>query len=505
MRGGGQGGAPLVGAPAAAAFASLRSGFRHLEEETSSGLAFTPDVDASGANGRHAACCASALADASEAGPLLQQDARPYFQRLAVLDRTPLSRAPPEVILYVPGFNASVKDEVCAIGQLLCLGDFPPSVKAFTFSWPGGRELTYFTALGYARHPRCQADFAAFVASLIDAGVREFHVLCHSVGAHVFFSALHLLTPMLATCDQQSRRRRGERGQLPPNAPRARFATVMMMSPDYPLRSFIHKDFSLLRRLCATITLYCDTADRALFYSETFNREAALGKNPFLLVREKQGNGQPAGGPYSSSKATAPCYRVTDSGMGSSSETAPSRNGGSGASANGGSGHGSPASEGAEARRIDETPAELGAGQTTPELRSTQPPSVLTWVATLGEWSAQVGVSVASGVVAVPDLMQSAFSGRGSSTGAKALEGDLHSRVRHDGDPLDMDVIDTSWMDSNVHALRHNYFNVNRWMLDDIRDIVISKRRAHLRSGGLTHRRGNVWSFVGAPKYIVNP
>lgn len=26
---------------------------------------------------------------------------------------------------------------------------------------------------------------------------------------------------------------------------------------------------------------------------------------------------------------------------------------------------------------------------------------------------------------------------------------------------LDMDVIDTTWMDNNVHAIRHNYFNIN--------------------------------------------
>jgi hypothetical protein len=26
---------------------------------------------------------------------------------------------------------------------------------------------------------------------------------------------------------------------------------------------------------------------------------------------------------------------------------------------------------------------------------------------------------------------------------------------------LDMDVIDTTWMDNNVHAIRHNYFNLN--------------------------------------------
>ena len=84
------------------------------------------------------------------------------------------------------------------------------------------------------------------------------------------------------------------------------------------------------------------------------------------------------------------------------------------------------------------------------------------------------------------------------------LETDLISRQTIEGRPLDMDVIDTSWMDSNVQGLRHNYFNVNRYMIDDIRDVILTKRRAYLRSGRLTHRRGNVWSFLGAPKYIVN-
>ena len=66
-----------------------------------------------------------------------------------------------------------------------------------------------------------------------------------------------------------------------------------------------------------------------------------------------------------------------------------------------------------------------------------------------------------------------------------------------------MDVIDTSWMDSNVQALRHSYFNVNRWLIDDIREVITTKRRAHQRSGRMTHRRGNVWSFLSAPKYVV--
>jgi len=69
--------------------------------------------------------------------------------------------------------------------------------------------------------------------------------------------------------------------------------------------------------------------------------------------------------------------------------------------------------------------------------------------------------------------------------------------------PLDMDVIDTSWMDSNVQALRHSYFNVNRWLIDDIRDTIVMRSRAHERTSRLTHRRGNVWSFLAAPRHVV--
>ena len=109
---------------------------------------------------------------------------------------------------------------------------------------------------------------------------------------------------------------------------------------------------------------------------------------------------------------------------------------------------------------------------------------VLSWVASLGEYMGE----------SVPAMFRQ----------SSALEQDLSARVRQKGAPLDMDVIDTSWMDSNIHELRHNYFNVNRYMIDDIREVIATKRRAHLRTGRLTHRRGNVWSFLAAPKHIVN-
>ena len=331
-------------------------------------------------------------------------------QTIHVHDRIPNTRAPPEVILYVPGFNAALKDEISCVGQLLCLGDFPPQVKAFLFSWPGGRELTYFTAINYAKHPRCQADFAAFVASFIDAGVREFHVICHSVGAHVFLSALHLITPMLQTCEQQAYRCTAPgrlHGAANPaeDMPRARFASVMIMSPDYPLRKFVSRDFSMLRRLCSTITLYCDVADRALFYSETFNRELALGKNPFRIVRSSA-TGDRGGGAHTASKH---CHRtqcsnsVPRDGVRESVRRASSGLGG----------HDSEAS-----CTADSAPAPTEFVPMTAEARSSWPRrrSVLSWVASLGEYSVgAVAGSVTGSVAMISRTYESTLNGDLSS------------------------------------------------------------------------------------------
>jgi hypothetical protein len=274
---------------------------------------------------------------------------------------------------------------------------------------------------------------------------------------------------------------------------------------------------------------YCDTADRALFYSEVFNAERALGKNPFLLVCGSTGGGAGAGPGSASDKGPR---GVSDEGgnqgaggldkgcgtygtSNSARDGSDARDGAGGA--NGSISNG--ARDGADARdgagggangsisTVQSARDGAGGGAngsistiqsesiSTPELHSTAPPSVMTWLANL---KLNLHANFGSGRVR-------RVSEELTATLGHAMEGDLQSKVCYRGVPLDMDVIDTSWMDSNVHALRHNYFNVNRWMLDDIRDTVVTRRRAHLRAGGLTHRRGNVWSFVGAPKYIVNP
>ena len=41
-------------------------------------------------------------------------------------------------------------------------------------------------------------------------------------------------------------------------------------------------------------------------------------------------------------------------------------------------------------------------------------------------------------------------------------------------------------------------------LIDDLLEIITTKKRAMLRTQRVTHRGGNVWSFLAAPNHIVN-
>ena len=58
-------------------------------------------------------------------------------------------------------------------------------------------------------------------------------------------------------------------------------------------------------------------------------------------------------------------------------------------------------------------------------------------------------------------------------------------------------------METNMHDMRHSFFDINRSMVEDVSDILIRKQKASSRLR-LVKREQNVWSFASAPKYIVN-
>ena len=67
---------------------------------------------------------------------------------------------------------------------------------------------------------------------------------------------------------------------------------------------------------------------------------------------------------------------------------------------------------------------------------------------------------------------------------------------------LDVDVIDTTSLDTNIAGVRHISFTMNPILLKDLEELVITERRASKRST-LLHREGNIFSYCHAPSHVV--
>ncbi|GMH65248.1 hypothetical protein TrST_g9537 [Triparma strigata] len=173
-----------------------------------------------------------------------------------------------EALVLIPGFNCPMKDAIERMGTFLSMSDLPPNIKVFVFGWPAGQVLSYFQAAGVgAQGEGTKEMFAEFLRSLVAAGVKQVHILAHSMGAKVFLGALEQVKSVL-----------GSTGG-------ARMATCVLMNPDAFLDSFVAGWYDEIRSMCDHVTLYADCSDGALFWSEVVNGRKALGKNPFDLKR----------------------------------------------------------------------------------------------------------------------------------------------------------------------------------------------------------------------------
>eukprot|EP00951_Prasinocladus_malaysianus_P005635 scaffold39771_cov53-Prasinocladus_malaysianus.AAC.1 len=74
-----------------------------------------------------------------------------------------------------------------------------------------------------------------------------------------------------------------------------------------------------------------------------------------------------------------------------------------------------------------------------------------------------------------------------------------------DGNPVRVDMIDCTFLESNVQAGRHNTFTLNRSVIEDIYDVIVNRRPAMQRFNRLEARGGNVYSFLVAPSHVVAP
>ncbi|CAG8489373.1 7004_t:CDS:2 [Acaulospora colombiana] len=100
-------------------------------------------------------------------------------------------------------------------------------------------------------------------------------------------------------------------------------------------------------------------------------------------------------------------------------------------------------------------------------------------------------------------LKMEEFFSRSRSLGRKTDD------IYHNGGLIDVDLIDTTQLDVNIHKMRHNFFNLNRLLVDDLCDIIVLGKRANERKSRLSRRErggrgGMVYTFLVAPSYVVN-
>ena len=98
-------------------------------------------------------------------------------------------------------------------------------------------------------------------------------------------------------------------------------------------------------------------------------------------------------------------------------------------------------------------------------------------------------------------LFWSEFFTRVKSIGRLACP--LYANSSRDAPCLDVDVIDASGLQQNVHSVRHSSFHVNRAMVEDIREVIVSQTRASARILRLVRKNGNFYSFMTTPSSVT--
>lgn len=182
-----------------------------------------------------------------------------------------------EALVFIHGFNCDLATALGRVAQTFSLGNMPPHIVPFVFSYAGGAELTYFQAR--ARF----ADYGADLRSFLEILARHFtevHILTHSCGAEFFFTNW----PEIADCftlrrSSVSSRVTGRNGR---NAKQQRWvarhsrrmddegmlhlATLTMLNPDV-LFGMAERLLPDILRRAEHFTAYSDSNDGALFWS----------------------------------------------------------------------------------------------------------------------------------------------------------------------------------------------------------------------------------------------
>lgn len=306
----------------------------------------------------------------------------------------------PEAMVFVHGYNTNDVQSMQIMAQMAAFGNFPSYIKPFLFTWPAGENfLQFFDARENAKNPQLHAAFTDFLRSLRDNGIRQLHLLAHSLGSRMLIMSLHRIEQEGLLLKLKNLEDIGaSRSQLSPSdQKKLHIVSLNFLNPEFFLEDFVASEYSFLRQYCSNISIFCDAHDGALWWSELFSGKQAMGRSVFGLYAR-------------------PHYMESG----------------------------------------DDVQADLR-----------KPPLYASSTAFFQGYEPQ------------------------------HMQADTR-------DWLDVDVIDMTWLGHNVHSLRHSYWSLNREVIEDLRELIVTRKRARQRTSRLDRREGNVWVYRVAPSSLTS-
>ncbi|SCM24781.1 conserved Plasmodium protein, unknown function [Plasmodium chabaudi chabaudi] len=423
-----------------------------------------------------------------------------------------------EAVIFIHGYNTSHLEALQILGQMASFGNFPNYIKLFLFNWPSGKNmLEFFIARENSKNKEIHHAFKSFLDTLRNNGIKQIHIITHSMGTRMFLLAFHDIVKggLFSTIDEED--------NVENNQNKMKLITLTMMNPEYSLNDFVNKEYIFLRSYCTVISIYCDSNDKALKWAEIFSGTKSLGKNVFDLNVSKNNFSKwsissSENNVFDSNKLD--CYSI---------QIDNKKN-----------------KKGIKNDNINYKHSSSHFDWENCEMASENQKNTITIcvknsmnkflnlirLSYLKPTKVKIKKDTYSSNISVDNDYvdhtakyntdyKSSFEGNQNKQNNLHIKTNLHHQppmfrntllvftgiepnycYRDNRDWLDVDVIDTTWLGSNVHTLRHSYWSLNREIIEDIRELIVTRKRARQRTSRLDRREGNVWVYRVAPSHL---
>ncbi|EGC37281.1 hypothetical protein DICPUDRAFT_46613 [Dictyostelium purpureum] len=208
-----------------------------------------------------------------------------------VADSSWISSESNEGILFIHGYDHDLKDALKRFAQFLALGHFPNYIKPFVFNWPSSTSpLLYWCAHSVASDNDNHRDLQKFIESLGHAGIRNLHIMCHSMGTRFFLRSFSKIKKAFSKEKHIKPQEHSNHQVNKPekNSNKINLTNLIFLNPDYEINTF-KNDYDELRTYCPRITVYADHRDEAIKMAFRITQKRNLGNNIFGIQDDMGG------------------------------------------------------------------------------------------------------------------------------------------------------------------------------------------------------------------------